>query len=416
MKRLSFLCIFSLFLFACNNDDDTVAACSKATNILASNITTTSVTLSWQDSNNAASYIIEYGISGFVIGTGTTALESNTTLDLNNLLPETTYDVYVQVVCSTDNLSMYSDVYSFTTQSLPVVPEFRQNLSELNLFSGTLSDLNPSVYVFEYNLHSTLFSDYAHKQRLIALPTGASMTYDGDGLPLFPENTVIAKTFFYNNNETDLSLGKRIIETRILIKIDGDWVSGDYRWNDAQTEATLDPIGGDVPVTWIDAEGESNSITYRIPSDTDCLTCHQTNGDLTPIGPKLRTLNFSTNGINQLQALIDSNLLDGVADPATIGELPKWTDTENYTLEQRARAYFDINCAHCHIEGGFCEVQSSLRLAFETSLEDSNIVSRKNSIINRISNYNEGFSMPFIGTTIVHEEGVEILLEYLDTL
>ena len=130
----------------------------------------------------------------------------------------------------------------------------------------------------------------------------------------------------------------------------------------------------------------------------------------------MRNLNFMTNGSNQLQSFIDNGHLEGLTDPGTVSVTPKWDDTVNYTLEQRARAYFDINCAHCHIEGTYCEFQSQLRLDLERSLEDSRIVNRKNSIIARISNYDQGFSMPFIGTTIVHEEGVELLLGYLNTL
>ncbi|WP_431137205.1 fibronectin type III domain-containing protein [Psychroserpens mesophilus] len=415
MKKFSFLFVFACLILACNNDDDTIDSCNKATNILAENITTTDATISWSDPNNAASYFIEYGVSGFTIGSGTIIIASDTTTELQNLSAETTYDVYIQAVCNTDNLSMYSDVYSFTTATLPVIPEFRQNLSELNLFSGNLGDLQPSPFAFNYDLNSKLFTDYAIKQRLIALPEGEKMTFNGDGFPMFPDNTVIAKTFYYNNNETDLSQGKNIIETRLLIKINGSWELGNYKWNAAQTDATLDVDGAVVPVTWVNTEGESQSIDYEIPSSTDCFTCHSNNSQTTPIGPKLRTLNFNVNGSNQLQTLIDNNMLDGLSDPSTVGVLPNWEDT-SLGLERRARAYMDINCAHCHIEGGFCAEESNLRLAFETAYEESNIYQKRNSIEARIQNTIPQYGMPLIGTTIVHDEGVALLLDYLSSL
>ncbi|OUS00534.1 hypothetical protein A9Q86_11130 [Flavobacteriales bacterium 33_180_T64] len=310
---------------------------------------------------------------------------------------------------------MYTDVYSFTTLAPDVISEFRPTLSELNLFAGSLGDLEPSPYAFYYDLNTKLFTDYAHKQRLIALPQGEKMTYDGDGLPIFPDNTLIAKTFYYNNDETDLSLGKNIIETRILIKTDGAWETGNYKWNDAQTEAVLDTDGAVVPVTWINTEGETQNVNYEIPSETDCFTCHRTYTNKTPIGPKLRTLNFDIDGVNQLQSLIDNNLLDGLTDVFTVNSLPKWDDTST-SLDRRARAYFDINCAHCHIEGGYCEEQSILRLSYETPYDESNIFERKNSIEARIQNTIPEYGMPLIGTTIIHDEGVEVLLAYLDTL
>ncbi len=143
MKKLSFLFVFTFLIFACNNDDDTVDACDKATNIQVNTITTTSATITWSDSNAAGSYFLEYGESGFAIGSGTTVIETNTTTDLQNLLPETTYDVYVQVVCSTDNLSMYSDVFSFTTATLPVVPEFRPTTNNSPLMSSAKAEKPP---------------------------------------------------------------------------------------------------------------------------------------------------------------------------------------------------------------------------------------------------------------------------------
>lgn len=410
---LLFLCL-SLIL-SCSNDDDLIAACDNVTNVSSNSITNNSATITWNTSNTSALYTLEYGVSGFALGSGTTVSESDTDAQLTALEANTTYDVYIQTICSANNTSMYTDVYSFTTLAPSVIPEFRTNMSEMNLFVGNLEDLNITPYGFEYNLNTSLFSDYAHKQRFIVLPEGEALTYDGEGLPLFPDNSLIAKTFFYNNNETDLSQGKNIIETRILIKIDGAWETGDYRWNDTQTDAVLDLDGGIVPVTWIDAEGESNSIDYEIPSDTDCLTCHATFGAKTPIGPKLRSLNFNIEGTNQLQKLIDNNLLEGLTDPSTVSVLPNWED-DSLTREERARAYFDINCAHCHTAGGFCEEQSTLRLSFDTGFGETNIFERRNSILARIQSTIPEYGMPYIGTTILHDEGVEFLISYLESL
>ena len=305
---------------------------------------------------------------------------------------------------------------SITSVSDPfVVAELKPNLSELNLYIGNLSELNISSRAFEYDLNTPLFTDYSHKQRLIALPENTTMQFNGDGLPIFPEKTVIAKTFFYNLDERDLSLGRQIIETRVLIKINGEWETGDYKWNEDQTEAVLDQTGSELPITWIDANGTSNSTTYKIPSNADCFTCHKTYEAITPIGPKLRTMNFEINGTNQLQQFVNESQLSGLADVSSVNSLPNWEDT-SVSLEERTRAYFDVNCAHCHIPGGHCEDQSTLNFAYETLLEDSNIVERKFSIDFRVSEYNEGISMPFIGTTLLHTEGVALIQAYLDTL
>tara|TARA_R100001369_G_scaffold90177_1_gene128815 strand:- start:13955 stop:14905 length:951 start_codon:yes stop_codon:yes gene_type:complete len=296
-----------------------------------------------------------------------------------------------------------------------VVSEFRSNLSELNLFTGNLSELNITPNAFPYKLNTPLFSDYATKQRLIALPKDTKLSYNGDGLPIFPDGSLIAKTFYYNVDERDLSLGRQIIETRILIKTDGEWVTGDYKWNEDQTDAVLDLDGSTLPVSWVDASGNTNSTDYVIPSNADCFTCHSTYDNLTPIGPKLRNLNFDLDGSNQLQQLITNQNIDGLASNSEVSSTANWLD-ESASLESRARAYMDINCAYCHKPGGFCENESTLRLTYETSLEDSQIIERNGSISFRITTDIPGLGMPFIGTTLTHTEGVDLIQAYLDTL
>ena len=416
MKKIYILLVTAFLIFSCNNDaDDLIPVCNVATNVSSNSITANSAMITWNSDNASASYTLEYGVSGFVLGSGTTLSESDTTSELTGLENNTTYDVYIKTVCSSDNTSLQTNVYSFTTLVPDVVAEFKPNLSELNLFSGNLNELNISSKAFEYNLNTTLFSDYAHKQRIIALPEGTTMEFDGDGLPIFPDNTVIAKTFYYNLDERDLSLGRLIIETRILIKINGVWETGDYKWNEAQTEAILDLEGSTLPVSWIDNAGNTNSTNYKIPSNTDCFTCHSNNDNIIPIGPKLRSMNFEINGVNQLQQFINNQQLTGIASSSSVRSLPNWEDT-SLDLETRARAYMDINCAHCHIPGGTCADQSTLNFALETPLEDTNILEQTSLIDYRISFYLDGISMPFIGTTMMHTEGVQLIQDYLNTL
>lgn len=414
-KFLALICVLAVFTCKSDDDNDTVDDCLTATNVEANNITTTSAMISWIDPNNASSYNIEYGMSGFSLGSGTILMAASTSTNLSGLQPDTSYDVYVQVQCSSSNLSSFTSVFSFTTEAPPVVPEFLPNLSELNLFSGNLSDLKITSKAFKYELSTELFTDYAHKQRLIALPEGTSLEFDGDGLPIFPDNTVIAKTFYYNNNETDLSQGRTIIETRVLIKIESEWETGDYVWNTNQTEATLDLVGGTLPITWVDGNGETNSINYEIPSNDDCFSCHSSFNRLTPIGPKLRSLNFDVEGSNQIDQFIANSYLTGIASSTSIGSLPNWEDT-SLSLEERARAYIDIQCAHCHQPGGSCDVISTLNLAYETSLDDSLIDEQSPSIELRVTSTIDGYGMPLVGTTILHDDGVQLILDYLNTL
>ncbi len=50
---------------------------------------------------------------------------------------------------------------------------------------------------------------------------------------------------------------------------------------------------------------------------------------------------------------VSAGLLTGApADLTTAPKLANWTDT-SATVAQRARAYLEVNCAHCHSEKGF---------------------------------------------------------------
>lgn len=293
-----------------------------------------------------------------------------------------------------------------------VIPEFLPNLSDLNLFEGDLNDITPSDRAFIYDLNTTLFTDYAYKQRILALPEGTSMEYVDDGFPDFPDNTVMAKTFYYLNNERNEAEGKILLETRVLIKKNGLWELGNYKWNADQTDAVLDNTTSNVAISYLDNSGNTVNVDYVIPSAQDCIDCHNSNNVITPIGPRLRSLN----GNNQLEDWISNNVLTGLSDASQVTVLPNWEDAVNYSLEERARAYFDMNCAHCHSEGGFCGDQSYLRLSYDTPFAESYIFEDKINIDTRMSFYYQGVSMPLIGTTMMHPEGYDLISQYLDTL
>ena len=297
------------------------------------------------------------------------------------------------------------------------VSEFLPRLSELRLFKGAMSDLELNNAVHEYEMSTPLFTDYSYKLRSVALPKGEQMTYDGEGLLLFPDNTVLAKTFYYMNDERNPDLGKRIIETRILIKKDGVWSVGNYFWNSEQTDAFLDEDAHIVPLDYVDGQGTNRSLNYKVPAKQLCVQCHDNNGNTLPIGPKTRALNFTYKGNNQIQDFIDLQLLQGAPAVSEIKALPDWTDS-SLSLEERARAYLDVNCAHCHQPGGSYNLGygDSFDFRYETSFEESNIFETRVAIQGRMTTQIPGYFMPLIGTTITHEEGVELIDTYINSL
>lgn len=296
--------------------------------------------------------------------------------------------------------------------TIPNNLELKPRLSEYEVFQGNPSDLKPSAGFVAYELSTQLFTDYAEKQRLIKLPPGSTLQPVDDGLPVFPEGTILVKTFFYRHEKANPSSGKKIIETRLLIKQDGKWNVGTYKWNEAQNDATLLTTGATENVSWKDENGQQKSIAYHIPNNTECNTCHQSSGIAIPIGPKMRNLNrdVQRNGvINQLLHLKNAGVFADV-DPTHYTMLPSWED-QSHTLEQRGRAYLDVNCAHCHSDGGVAG-RLVFRPAYETPFDETYLRKYKKLILIDL----EKKKMPKLGTTIVHSEAIELLRKYFETL
>jgi len=90
--------------------------CDAASNLSASNITTTGAQLDWTNVNGAISYNVQYRIAGS--GSWTTLSASTNSLNLSSLSPATSYEWQVQTVCSSDS-SVFSSGANFATQVPP---------------------------------------------------------------------------------------------------------------------------------------------------------------------------------------------------------------------------------------------------------------------------------------------------------
>ncbi|MBN9285726.1 MULTISPECIES: hypothetical protein [Flavobacterium] len=317
-----------------------------------------------------------------------------------------------------------------------------QKLSDYHFFTGILKNNTPNARVLPYEIASGLFTDYAHKKRFVWMPEGTKAVYDGDGKVLkFPVGTALVKTFYYDNVQP--SNDTRIIETRLMVKkgVDGSgndiWIFANYIWNENQTEATLDMNGSYKPLTWKE-NNVTKSTNYRIPSATECLTCHKKNEKAIPIGPKPQNLNITYNytdgAKNQLTKWMENGMLQS-GYPSNIASTVNWQDTSK-PLELRVRSYIDINCAHCHAENSHCDYRP-MRFAFSETGNPVNLgicVSPQEYIDNslthivtrgsfqrsmlhfRMNSTDEANRMPLLGRTIVHEEGVQMIEQWINSL
>lgn len=310
-------------------------------------------------------------------------------------------------------------------------------LSEYNFFDGTISDLNPVYGVLPYDLITPLFSDYAKKKRFIWMPNGVSANYVDDHSSLdFPTGTILIKNFYYDNVLPSNST--KIIETRLMIKKDEGWIFANYKWNDEQTEADFDINGSNVNIQWNEL-GQTKNVTYRVPSEAECITCHKSlNTGFTTIGPKPQNLNrtlvYNEGSKNQLQKWVETGYLNNDY-PEAIQTVVDWNDASQ-DLDLRIRSYLDINCAHCHSEGTYCFYRP-LRLSYNETYDYNNIgvcvppddmydstmgliVTPSNVyrsvLYDRLNTAEVNKRMPLLSRTLIHEEAVILIENWINSL
>lgn len=272
-------------------------------------------------------------------------------------------------------------------------------LDQYNLFAVANDPTSlPNGNGVPYVLNSKLFSDYSVKHRVVFMPPGTSALYRDidqgvNQTVVFPVGTVIAKTFSFTNEPADTETD---FETRLLIKRQRSngqvfWDGLEYIWSTENGErvARLSQGGGTASASWdyfdVDSgvrhTGQTGS--YLMPNASQCLTCHTNDDNETgsaPIGPKIRNLNrpyasesplasgaleHPVVGQNQIAWWCENGLLSNCpsnlsVDPTTqianvsrVAIFNKPGDGgeaagSDADIERRARAYLEVNCAHCH--------------------------------------------------------------------
>jgi uncharacterized repeat protein (TIGR03806 family) len=219
-----------------------------------------------------------------------------------------------------------------------------------------LTTLTPAAGVVAYDPNVSFWSDYAKKRRWFSVPALANkITFATEGNWTFPAGTVWVKHFDLELTRGNPATARRL-ETRFLVKTASGVYGVTYKWNTAQTEATLVAEAGENETITINDNGTSRTQTWRYPSRSECLQCHTTVGGqaLSFNTAQLnRTINYGATSANQLAALAAAGYFTttSVPAPSTLPALSAADDTTT-TLEQRARSYLAANCGQCHQPGG----------------------------------------------------------------
>lgn len=306
-------------------------------------------------------------------------------------------------------------------------------LSDYGFFAD-VSARTPAEGVVPYDLVNALFSDHAGKHRAVYVPKGKSAAYNADGVFDFPVGSVLIKTFAFAPDMREPAKDERYIETRLLIRKTDGWVAYPYVWNAEETEAVYSPVGAKQVIQTISPQGEALTINYAVPNRNQCKECHSLGDDFVPIGPTARNLNHvGPLGVAQLSDWQTRGILTGLpadapAAPPANGDAP---------IEERARAWLDINCAHCHrAEGGASN--SGLFLAWnETNPTGWGVHKRPTAagrgsgdnlfviepghpdqsiLLHRMESVEPGVMMPELGRSVVDPKGVQLIRDWIASM
>jgi len=224
-------------------------------------------------------------------------------------------------------------------------------LSDFGFFAGPPAEQRAAPGTIPYRLNTPLFSDNAVKLRFLRLPVGAAVAYNDSSVFDFPVGTALVKTFAFPHDARHPEKGRRLIETRILLREADGWKALPYVWDEAQSDAFLDVAGDLREVSYTDELGRRRKHAYQIPNLNQCKGCHNRAEQMTPIGPSSRQLSgplTTTSGQSQLEDWARAGILTGLPNRDHLPAALVWNDPTTGPLEQRARLWLDINCAHCH--------------------------------------------------------------------
>jgi putative heme-binding domain-containing protein len=300
-----------------------------------------------------------------------------------------------------------------TPKDLPK-SKFPTRLSETGLFKSVKGhQVEPAL--IPYSVNAPGWADGAEAERFLALPGDAKISYTGSRGWNFPDGTVLVQTLSLEMRKGD-PRSRRRIETRLLTRQQGEWVGYSYRWNDAQTDATLVPAKGDelrlkiqdpstrsagsgafppLPVaadvgrrhlpaerwraltsTATNSTGSIRFQTWRFPSRAECMACHSRAANFV-LGLTEAQMNrehdYGRVCDNQLRTLEHIGLFTAPLPnpPDKLTRLTNPYDT-SADLDARARSYLHANCSVCHIEAG--GGNAKLELEFTTDRRRMNLL------------------------------------------
>jgi putative heme-binding domain-containing protein len=336
--------------------------------------------------------------------------------------------------------------------------DFPRKLSETGLFSDTAKH-KPAGGVIPFSINAMQWIDHAEAERFIALPGTSTLIFyqEPQQVPksmfqsryFFPKDAVLVKTITLRMTQEDPDSERRV-ETQVLHFDGTNWNGYTYQWDDQQTDAVLVPATGAskiFKVKDVGAPAGSREQTWHFFGRGQCLQCHNPwagyNLAFTP-SQLDREQKYGAIKDSQLRTLEHIGILAHGGKDKTAIKLakPYWKPLVNpfpvlagmSSVEDRARSYLQVNCAHCHQfgAGGTAQIDlrydiplKDMRVAYkhpiqgEFGIPEASIVAPqspdKSVLFYRMATLGKG-RMPHIGSYNVDEPGLHLIESWIDSL
>ena len=321
---------------------------------------------------------------------------------------------------------------------------FPTKLSETGLFAS-VAEHRPHPAALPYEVNAPQWADGATMERFVAL-TGLERVVqkpqlNAGGAWTLPDGSVSVQTLSLDLADGGGRPTRTRIETRLLVRQQGEWTGYSYRWNAAQTDAELIADAGaaeEFEVADPTEPGGRREQVWRFPARAECLVCHsRAAGFLLAFTPFQLDRDRDYGGIvdNQLRALEHIGVFQGALPPRPEGR-PRLVNPYEPAppLEARVKSYLHVNCSSCHVQegGGNAHMElglttplSAMRLIDEVPLHDrfdipdARLVSpgspERSVLYQRISRRGTG-QMPPLVSTEVDRTVVGLIAEWVRSL
>jgi hypothetical protein len=238
--------------------------------ITVSNIQNTSADVAWTPRGNGLEWEVEYGVSGFAHGSGTTVTSTLPSVSLTGLTEGTHYDVYVRTIC-TQEQSNWSDVVNFTTTTSGGGTDCT-NPVEIEIGTGTSAVSTVPFNAFYHNSRN----ETIYPQSELGGPcmiTGIRY-YSNGTASLATTNVKIYLATTANSTFSSTSSWTPASDLTLVYDANNVTLGGEVGWQTFTFDVPFFYDGSANLVVCVTktADSYNNSVTYRYTSETNsCL-------------------------------------------------------------------------------------------------------------------------------------------------